>query len=764
MHFMSKSRLLLFFAMLLSFAGRTQTITGPGTICSGTAITYAGTPAGGTWSVSVGPVLTVNPATGQVVGMTAGSGVLTYTLPSSAFTTIPITVLTGASMGTSGPSRVCVGGTITHVVSPTGGTWSISPTSVASVSGGSVLGLSAGIAAVTYTVSSGCTAVMYDTIVATPSAIGGSLVVCTGTTSTLTNTTTGGTWVSATPAVATVNAWTGVVTGITVGTTYITYNAASGCSVSAVVTVSPSPTVSVGSGTLCVGATTPLTVSPIGGVWTSSSPVISISMSGIVTGVSPGTATITYAASSGCSGTTVVTVVASPSVAVGTGNLCLGSPYGAAGTPAGGIWTSSDLAVFTVASSTGIMTPVAVGTAYVTYTLPTGCNSIATVTVNPLPVISASSTPATCGNTYTLTATGGSTYVWSSGGLSCSSCASPVASPTGPVTYTVTGYSAAGCAGTPVTVTLSGNRIYGHINFSSATPASPVLNVWLIQFNPADSSITATDSVTTCMDGSSPYYHFDSKPAGNYLVKARLNSAIPGTSDYIPTYGASTPNWYAAATITHASATNVQDINMLYGTVPSGPGFISGYVYSGAGKGTASDIPVEGMIVFLKNTAGDVLTYTYTDALGAYSFGSLAYGSYVIYPAEQAYYTTPSAVLTLSATLPSAMSISFKQYTTSGVILPFFVPTDVRSAVTATAPGVYPNPATDEIKISIGAPISEELQLSLTDITGRIALSSTVITDLNGQVSADITGVVPGMYVLRITSGTFNYTGKLMVK
>ncbi|GAA4466191.1 hypothetical protein GCM10023093_19870 [Nemorincola caseinilytica] len=759
---MNKPGLLLFIVLLLSLAARSQTITGPGTICGGSIITYAGSPGGGTWSITPSPVATVNPATGGVEGYSAGTTTLTYTIAGGAFTTMPITVLAGATITTTGTRKTCVGGTITHVGAGPGGTWSISPTSVASVSGGSVLGISPGIATVTYSVSSGCSATLTDTIVAVPTAIGGTLSLCDGSTTTLTNTVTGGTWSSATPAVATVGAFTGIVTGLMPGTATITYTVASGCTATAVVTVTASPTMTVGSGgMICVGATATITGSPTGGAWTVSPLSVATPSMGGVTGVSAGTATVTYSVS-GCNTTSVVTVMPTATVSVGSGNLCLGSPYTASATPAGGTWSSSSSAV-SIAAATGVMTPVSVGTASITYTLASGCFAVATVTVNSLPTVSASVTPAACGNGYTLSGSGASTYVWTPGfGLSCSSCTSPTTSPTGPMTYYVTGYSAAGCTDS-ASISISGNRIYGHISFSGMAPASPAMKVWLIQYNPTDSSITATDSMNSCLDGGFPYYQFDGKPAGNYLVKAKLNSAVPGTSDYIPTYGASTPNWYAAATVAHGTGTNVQDITMIYGTVPSGPGFISGYVYSGAGRGTASEIPVEGMIVFLKNAAGDVLTYTYTNALGAYSFGSLAYGSYVIYPAEQSYYTTPSAIITLSAATPSATAVSFKQYTTSGIILPYMSPSGINTTLPDNTTGVYPNPARDHLNIKTGVASAMEVSLVLADVTGRVVFSSLATTNENGELRADLTKVPAGMYVIRVTSALYNYTGKLLV-
>src|SRR6185312_2844470 len=75
------------------------------------------------------------------------------------------------------------------------------------------------------------------------------------------------------------------------------------------------------------------------------------------------------------------------------------------------------------------------------YTIPDGCIAVASVLVNPLPVISAGSDVAICkGDNTPLTATGGDTYSWSPAeGLSCTTCSNPVATPTITTTYTVTG-------------------------------------------------------------------------------------------------------------------------------------------------------------------------------------------------------------------------------------------------------------------------------------------------------------------------------------
>ncbi|MBE2289990.1 MAG: Ig-like domain-containing protein, partial [Chitinophagaceae bacterium] len=80
----------------------------------------------------------------------------------------------------------------------------------------------------------------------TPAAIGGPSSVCVGSTITLTNDTTGGTWSSASTSIASVNT-SGVVTGNAAGTTTISYSKGTGCTVTKTITVNPLPTNVIGS-------------------------------------------------------------------------------------------------------------------------------------------------------------------------------------------------------------------------------------------------------------------------------------------------------------------------------------------------------------------------------------------------------------------------------------------------------------------------------------------------------------------------------------
>jgi len=113
----------------------------------------------------------------------------------------------------------------------------------------------------------------------------------------------------------------------------------------------------------------------------------------------------------------------------------------------GGTWSGPGV------SASGMFNPATAGagTHTITYNLGTApCNasSTTTVTVNPLPVISASAPTTICsGQPTILTASGGTTYNWSGGAGTGNSV---TVSPTSTTTYTVTG-TVSGCSATATT-------------------------------------------------------------------------------------------------------------------------------------------------------------------------------------------------------------------------------------------------------------------------------------------------------------------------
>src|SRR5678815_4493000 len=157
--------------------------------------------------------------------------------------------------------------------------------------------------------------------------ITGTPIACIGATTQLTGSGTpaaANPWVSATSGVATVNN-TGLVTGVSAGTSVITYTDNAGCQQTITVTVNPLPTIT-GTPVACIGATTQLTGSGTPAAvnpWVLATPgVATVSNSGLVTGVSAGTSVITYTDNAGCSQTITVTVNPLPTI-TGTPIACL---------------------------------------------------------------------------------------------------------------------------------------------------------------------------------------------------------------------------------------------------------------------------------------------------------------------------------------------------------------------------------------------------------------------------------------------------------
>ncbi len=231
---------------------------------------------------------------------------------------------------------------------------------------------------------------------ATNDSLGGSKSVCVGATTNLTYPAGGGTWSSSSVGVATVST-TGVVTGVSNGTSTISY-VFSGHYVTATVTVSPAPVAGTisGASAVCVGSSITLSDSPAGGVWVSSVPSAATvgSATGTVIGMLSGIAGISYTVSNSCGSATVVHVVTvdvfGAGTVSGTPTLCVGSSYSFMDATAGGVWSSSSAGVAIVGSS-GVVTGIGTGTSIISYTVANACGTAyatAVVSVDVSPAIS----------------------------------------------------------------------------------------------------------------------------------------------------------------------------------------------------------------------------------------------------------------------------------------------------------------------------------------------------------------------------------------
>ncbi|WP_010521996.1 Ig-like domain-containing protein [Aquimarina agarivorans] len=382
------------------FDSEAGTISGNQDVCVGGTTTLTSSMPGGTWVSSDVATATVD-AAGVVTGVSEGVTTIVYTLcPGVTSPPYGIRVGSGEDAGTlSGIQEVCVGSTTIFNSTVSGGTWSSSNTSIATVdaASGTVTGVaSGGPVNITYTVTStvGCAPGIENrevTVSGSPNA--GTLTgvddICLGDTTTFMSTQPGGTWRSSNRSIATIDDVTGLITGVLVGTTTIQYvvTGSGGCPdeiVSKNITInrSPDPGVIMGAERVCEARSVIFTSTEPGGVWSSDDTSIATvnATTGEITGVSLGTTTIRYTitatgAAVSCGdgiATKEISVDTTPDAGMVTGGdqICVGSDTLFSSTEPGGTWSSSDPTIASVNTTTGIVTGINVGRAIITYTIP----------------------------------------------------------------------------------------------------------------------------------------------------------------------------------------------------------------------------------------------------------------------------------------------------------------------------------------------------------------------------------------------------------
>ncbi|MES2567060.1 MAG: gliding motility-associated C-terminal domain-containing protein [Bacteroidota bacterium] len=354
----------------------------------------------------------------------------------------------------------CNGGTGVVSVSAGGGTPSYSGTGTFTVTAGTY----------TYNVTDANGCIRTTTINVTQPApftinVTASSTICSGTISNLTAT--GGSTYTWNPG-----GLTGANVNVTpTSTTSYTATGTSslGCTAtnSLTVTVNPNPTVTVSSSTICAGGTTTLTAS---GATTYSWSTVTTTPSISVSPGSNTTYTVTGTNAFGCTDTKTTSVTVNPLPSITTtpspSAICIGSSSNL--TAAGAttyMWNPGSLS-----GSVVTVSPVSTTQYTVTGTNSNGCVNTQTVTltVNSLPIVTASVSPTTmcAGATATLSAMGGTAYTWNPGAATTQTV---IVSPASSTLYTVTATNASGCTNTQ-TVNLNVNPTFStSVSFTNVT-------------------------------------------------------------------------------------------------------------------------------------------------------------------------------------------------------------------------------------------------------------------------------------------------------
>ncbi len=278
---------------------RPQLAANPPTICVGST-TLLSPSSGGIWTSLDSDIVVVNDS----IAVGISSGIVSLRFIDNMFgclNTINIAVSERASAMIIGDTEICTG--FTSQLSPSsGGIWTSSNASVATVNNeGEITGIGAGTAFFNFTESStGCNSLPTSSITIHPIPainLTGPPQICIGSTTTMTPSS-GGIWTSNNENIATIDANTGLITGLEGGiATFIFTLNTTGCISlpSSPVTIFEETLATIeGPSVICTGASTYLSPSS-GGIWISSDPTIaSVSNTGLVSGTGSGFVNFTY--------------------------------------------------------------------------------------------------------------------------------------------------------------------------------------------------------------------------------------------------------------------------------------------------------------------------------------------------------------------------------------------------------------------------------------------------------------------------------------
>jgi uncharacterized protein YjdB len=374
-------------------------ITGVTELCVGTTGVLTASEPDGTWESTNDVLATIDPTSGLVSALTGGVVTFNYIVSNScgnATTPHTVVISTMPSVTITGPSTVCAGSGYISLLHTGGGILNISDPSLIGISfstgGLFVYGISPGTTTISYTSTNICgTATASHDVTVLPAAIAvitpSATSFCTGSSVILTATTgTGYTyqWYRGGIAISGAIASTYIATipGVyTVRVNNIDNCPATSTPVTITEITTPNPGVISGTSSICVTSSTHLTETVTGGNWHSDNePVAQVDASGNVTGLSVGTAVISYTVTNSCGSATTtftITVLNVPTAGTisGASIVCLPGTTVLTETVPSGTWSSSNPLVAEIGSTSGIVTGVSNGEVIMTYTVSNICGS-----------------------------------------------------------------------------------------------------------------------------------------------------------------------------------------------------------------------------------------------------------------------------------------------------------------------------------------------------------------------------------------------------
>ena len=329
-------------------------------------------------------------------------------------------------------------------------------------------------------------------------------------------------------------------------------------------------------------------------------------------------------------------------------------------------------------------------------------------------------------------------WLWSFGDGTSGNEQNPVHTYGGPGNYqvclTIAGNNCTStfCKNVVVHDSLNYHQVYGQV-FAGNFP----INMGIALIFTLDTNAIYQPFIDVSPIDSNGVYFFTMVPDGNYYIMA-----IPlNPSGYMPTYYGNTISWQQATLVTLGAPANPYNINLVVTDhLTPGPGSIVGQINVSGLKSAALDK----INMMLMNDQGNPIGFTEVSITGAFSFPSLAYGSYTLH-AEMPGVVSDYVNVTLAADQPQAVvGMTF----TGNKILGM---RDESSMVSGWS--VYPNPLADKLTISIKMKQGTTAEIAIYDLAGKKVASSNVVLNTGANaIEMPANTLSAGIYMLQIYS------------
>jgi len=279
---------------------------------------------------------------------------------------------------------------------------------------------------------------------------------------------------------------------------------------------------------------------------------------------------------------------------------------------------------------------------------------------------------------------------------------------------------------------------------------------YLYAFDP-ENNLVPID--TTAID-TLGYYWFYQVPEGKYLTKARLQGNSSHYGQFVPTYYGNVINWQQASVVDLEDNDFELDIALIPSLgITSGEGRINGQINYDTLRSSSSYTPAGDVEIVLMNDRGGYLTCGLSDIEGYFGFANIAFGTYQIFP-DVTGIPTNAMFVTISEEEPSVEDLSLV-INTEEII---FSVNDNSSSFIENAMVIYPNPVTDQARISIEMKKSSEIDVLIVDPSGRrIFTENKFLQKGSNQLELNTRNLTPGFYqVIIIPEDRVHLSGKLL--